>query len=285
MYDKTPLKVPVEKSDLLVNFKPGDLLFGLEKEARYTYRPYILAKFEELDTDHTYITIDDINRELGEYIFNPEAQTDNIDKTILHGMVSTHLVFWNDNPNFTITMIKEKDDDAREKKALIYSCKVALLSHPDKIHFCLDNFDIEAIRNTRHKNYKSFTSKELRLCAKKWEAIRHRVEFYDDGNKCAAPWGENSSLEWLKEESPTIQFEDSTQFDLSSDSALKTPRYDSHNSSSFFQDESLSDTKIIDTIQNHKKADGQPPKKTEGQLPKILHFDDDDSSSPSNGNK
>lgn len=219
LVEQTPIKVSIENSDLLREFNPGDLLYGLEKEAREPFREDIEKKLLKLGVNELYITIDDINKILTAEIMNsPEIESPSETLQKFDRVVESHLRFWKANPKYDPSKINEVGD-ARYNKAIIYSCKVALLSHTQKIHFCLDHFQSEAIRDDDHEHHKSFTAKELRLCVKNWELIKNRVIFYHDGMICPPPWGNERPLDWFREKSMTKQMDDLCL----DNSSLKTP--------------------------------------------------------------
>ncbi len=219
LVEQTPIKVSIENSDLLRAFNPGDLLYGLEKEAREPFREDIEKKLLKLGVNEPYITIDDINNILFPAILNnTELKSPNTPPQQYDKLVASHLHFWKENPKYDPSKIKDVGD-ARDNRAIIYSCKVALLSHAQKIHFCLDHFQSEAIRDDDHEHHKSFTAKELRLCVKNWELIKNRVIFYHNGMICSPPWGNERPLDWFREKNMTKQMDDLCL----DDSSFKTP--------------------------------------------------------------
>lgn len=252
MNESTPIKEPIETSDLVKNFEAGDLLYGLQKEARDLYYEIIRLQLNKSDSTISFITVDDINKELSaEYIFGAKVESPKNTQTQYNPLVQRHLNSWKAHEKFAPEKITD-EGEARADKAFIYSCKVALLTHSSKIHFCLDFFQTEAIRNSAYKNYKSYTSKELRLCAKNWEQVKNRVVFYMDGMRCSPPWGERKPLDWLNEKnsmSQTCDLDLSTQLP---EASLKTP---THGSQSFFKlPASISpDSDITETSQESKK--------------------------------
>ncbi|MBX9586953.1 MAG: hypothetical protein K2X50_06815 [Gammaproteobacteria bacterium] len=252
MNESTPVKEPIDKSDLVKHFEAGDLLFGLENEARALYYEIIRLQLSKSDSTILFITVDDINKELSaEYMFGAEAESPKNKQTQYNAFAQRHLDSWKAHKKFAPKMITEKGE-ARADKAFIYSCKVALLTHSSKIHFCLDFFQPEAIRNKAHDNYKSYTSKELRLCAKNWEQVKNRVVFYMDGMRCSPPWGEREPLEWLNDKSSMTQSSDLDQSSPLPEASLKTPP---HGSQNFFKmPTSISpDSDITETSQESKK--------------------------------
>lgn len=203
----TPTKEPIENSDLIKSFQPGDLLYGLEKEARAQFREFLEKKFAGSKPGVPYLTIDDINKELSpEYMFSPETDSPKRSPKQYHPIVEAHRLAWERNEKYAPSKINKVSKN-RENKAFSFSCKVALLSHTQKIHFCLDYFDSEAIRNKDHKDYKSFTSKELRLCVKEWNQLKDRVVFYFAGEICKPPWGIMQPIAWLNDKSLSNQMD------------------------------------------------------------------------------
>ncbi len=279
MFEKTPLKEPIDKSDLVLNFEAGDLLYGLEKEARDLYYEFIRLQLSKSDSPISFITVDDINKELSaEYMFGAEAESPKNKQTQYNALVQRHLDSWKAHEKFAPKMIIEKDE-ARESKAFIYSCKVALLTHSSKIHFCLDFFQLEAIRNKAHDNYKSYTSKELRLCAKNWEQVNNRVIFYLDGMRCSPPWGEREPIEWLNDKTSMTLPSDLDQSSPLPETSFRTPTQ--ANQKFFKLPSSLSPDDGSDIRRNSE----EDKRNFDSVTKRMLNFNLDESSSPSRTSK
>ncbi len=196
---ETPIKTPIDECNLIVNFHLGDLLYGLHKEGRERFLEVLRTKIKHDKSRQVYLTVDDINSALSKtVIFNPDLQEPESTDQKFDPEVKTHYLAWIAHKKYFPANIKG-NEETYERKAFIGSCKVALLTHPAKIHFCLDGISLEAIRNKSSKHYKNYTSNELRFCAKNWEKVKNRVTFYYEGNICAPPWGKEDPSQWLDE--------------------------------------------------------------------------------------
>lgn len=279
MFEKTPQKEPIDKSELVVNFEAGDLLFGLEEEARALYYQIIRTKLLQTGATTLFITVDDINKELSaDYMFDAISASPKNKQKEYDVFVLKHLNSWKENEKFAPKMITDKGE-ARESKAFIYSCKVALLTHSSKIHFCLDFFQPEAIRNKAHNNYKSYTSKELRLCAKNWEQVNNRVIFYLDGMKCSPPWGEREPIEWLNDKTSMTLPSDLDQSSPLHETSFRTPTQ--ANQKFFKLPSSLSPDDGSDIRRNSE----EDKRNFDSVTKRMLNFNLDESSSPSRTSK
>lgn len=200
MIDKTPVKKTLQESMLIINFRSGDLLFGLHKEGRERFMVELSEPSNDKRARPKYLTIDEINKVLSPvYIFNASLKDNEKVPEEYGAEVSAHLAAWKNYPKYFPANIIG-DQDLREKKIFIGSCKVALLAHPNTIHFCLDGLDQDAIRNRSNPYYPQYTSAELRCCAKNWSRVKERVKFYIDGEICEPPWGKQAALLWLTDD-------------------------------------------------------------------------------------
>lgn len=188
-----------ENCDLIRDFKEGDLLYGLENEARVYSYDELLGQLKAANAKYTFITQDDINRQLGSIIFES-----NYSMSPLRGCqtpVKEHAAFILQHDKFhprTPESVVKSEKKLYRKQ--LYSCLAGILNCKGKIRFCLDGIDMMEVRNPDCSRYKSYTSKELRFIARRYAELSDKVVFYFKGMQVEAPWVEESlSPEvWLK---------------------------------------------------------------------------------------
>ncbi|HHR6132380.1 TPA: hypothetical protein ACS72K_004051, partial [Providencia alcalifaciens] len=64
----------------------------------------------------------------------------------------------------------------------------------NKIHFILDQLDLEQVVTKAGKNGQSVTASELRYIYRNRERLAGRIHFYQDGVETDAPWVANPKL-------------------------------------------------------------------------------------------
>jgi len=183
------------KSELVNNFKGGDLLYGL-RDIRDSFkkalRQNIGAKIP--------IIVDEYNSSIIAKFCDDGVFEETRYTSKLLDNERTHLKFLKDVCDEKVK-ITRNDFPANEKK--LYNeerktrraCKAALYKPDCTIHFCLDNIDIRQVfkrdyslqQNQRDKNercyYDLYTSAEIRFVCKNWDKLSEKVKFYNDGKQ------------------------------------------------------------------------------------------------------
>lgn len=202
----------IDREKLIEDFEEGDLLYGLEKEARNRFRNAIEEKIKsdrlnnrpERVNKKIYITIDDIHDDVMQPVFFNDEYGIRITPLETPPRLHMREFLKPGNPLHPSLAVKNETlFDSPDSKKLAASCKLALITHKTKIRFCLDGLNMDALRNPGHRNFRGFTSQELRYCAINWDnnklKLRDRVVFYLDGQRVEAPWAKSSSpMMWLK---------------------------------------------------------------------------------------
>ncbi len=190
-------------SKLVDQFQPGDLLFGLEKEARYQFVDELKLKLKMLHAKHHYVTLDEIVRPLEPYY----VYHDQLSMSPVKGEsspVKNHAQVLLSSPCFTDITDQTLSPSSKERSKLLVSCYLAIENYPGMIHFCLDGLDLNKTRHGRkqnHKGYNSYTSSELRYVAINYDQLKHKICFYKHGLRVNPPWitEELSPQEWLQD--------------------------------------------------------------------------------------
>ncbi len=178
-------------AELLIDlFQPGDLLFGLEKEARALFYHELKSKLALMKAKHHYVTIDEIVKPMEPYyIYGDELRMSPLREE--SSPVKNHARVLISSPSFIEISTLPLSPCSKEHSKIMVSCFLAIEHYPGKIHFCLDgiNFD-KTRRNTRvNKNdYHSYTSNELRYIAIHYDTIKDKVQFYRNGCCVDPPW-------------------------------------------------------------------------------------------------
>lgn len=181
---------------LFEDFTQYDLLFGLEKD-RKKYRTEITQKLVALHAHKThYVTVDEINQRLDARLLLKEdcsaIDLSDLDTPVRHhgGKLLRDLDF---NPG-TFTL----ETPRGHNKRLLLSCKAALHEPLGTIRFCLDQLQLDAVRNPDHEDYNGYTSEELRWAAHNWEDVKHHIVFYSFGHRVPCPWADTHPSLWLR---------------------------------------------------------------------------------------
>lgn len=234
--------------NIIEDFGPNDLLFGLEKHARTIYRSALETKLREITgRENTYLTVDDINKRLSAYIFQTHYRASPLKK--MDTPVKTHGANWlmheTLHPREADKLFDIKDEKNSDRKFLL-SCKVALATYPGTIRFCLDGLDLDGVRNPdNHKGYNSYTSEELRYVATNWDQLSEKVVFYNRGDRIDPPWGRQRPKAWLRDYKIELQ-ETRPAFNINSPSNFKTPDRSSANTISRLRDYRARKTRKLD---------------------------------------
>jgi hypothetical protein len=191
---------------LLQAFQAGDLLYGLEKEARRHYRKAIEQKLKSMETKHLYLTIDELNKPLEESLFYSSNYATSPLRT-LSSPVRKHGQALLSSPNFRPALADSLPSPERCDRKIILACEFAILDCAGTIHFCLDGLKLDEVRNPDcGKEYNSFTAQELRFIADNFETVKGKVKFYLGGNPVLSPWeaDEQSPASWLMDYRPSL---------------------------------------------------------------------------------
>ncbi|MDQ2994270.1 MAG: hypothetical protein M3R00_04900 [Pseudomonadota bacterium] len=187
---------------LLDAFEPGDLLFGLEDEARVLFHQDLKDKLMRLNSKYNFVTIDELIKPLeSEYFFN-----NSVDNSLLETQsspVKKHGQLFLNSHELHDIIQQPASPDTQEQRKFMLSCQMAIDNALGKIHFCLDGLNLNTVRNinsANRKHYHSFTSEELRYIAKHYQRLSSKVLFYRNGEYAESPWASQSQFpeEWLR---------------------------------------------------------------------------------------
>jgi len=177
----------------LINaFEPGDLLFGLEKEARVRFHQELKNKLIKLGAKYDFVTIDEMIKPLESYYLY--GNTDDPDPLEQQpSPVKRHCRLWASSPEYDAINQQPSSPDTKEHRKILLSDQIAIEHAAGKIHFCLDGIDLI-------KYPDSYTSHELIYIATHFGTLSHKVIFYKKGEPVSAPWDElsQSPEEWLQ---------------------------------------------------------------------------------------
>ncbi|PFA66961.1 RHS repeat-associated core domain-containing protein [Bacillus cereus] len=211
----------------------GDLFYGLAHErGRYIEAALGGKTFASSSMESEPMIIDQYNNEVSKHILNKNikgmkiAEHPKVPKD-LKNLVSTdkrgRYPLWDDyftrgmeNSKFNIEAIyKETKDKINTdtyhkyytgggadrvpkllwKRGSKLGIEIAASNQKTKIHFVLDNLDIESIVAKRGDSGESITASELRYVYRNRERLQGRVIFYRNGEKLAtAPWNDSPDL-------------------------------------------------------------------------------------------
>ncbi len=188
------------KSLNLINaFEPGDLLFGLEKEARAQFHQDLKRKLIAMGSKYDFVTIDEMIKPVESYyLYGNSDVPDPFEQQ--PSPVKRHCRLWAAAPAYDAIAQQPSSPDTKERQKILLSDEIAIEHAPGKIHFCLDGIDLA-------KHYDSYTSHELIYIAKHYQSLAHKVIFYKKGEPVVAPWIEisQSPEEWLLANNPIKQ--------------------------------------------------------------------------------
>lgn len=200
---RTPPSEPTPaESEVVHNFKQGDLLYGLQWEARSKY----ISSLEEKLGKNTLCTADrynnkflcgfinqdwqDINRIMDQY--NQESGHDFQSQSISE---YRNDIIKNIKPGYFDRQRGEYELFRRfSKDAIIYAVKKGY-----NIHFLLDGLQMAPIINKTSSLGTSYTASELRFIYRNWEKLKNNIIFYEGGREVNAPWHTvTGAEEWAK---------------------------------------------------------------------------------------
>lgn len=177
---------------LVEAFEPGDLLFGLENEARALFYQDLKSKLQSMGSKYDFITIDEIVKPLESYyLYGEMDEPDPLERQL--SPIRNHGRLWVDSPEYLAIENHPSSPSSKERQKILLSDKIAIDNARGKIHFCLDGFD------PSHQT-ESFTLDELRHIALNFQSLRHKVIFYRNGMPVVSPWDEKNITpeDWLK---------------------------------------------------------------------------------------
>lgn len=176
-----------------MNFQEGDLLYGLQREAREKYLTLIIKNLQKgqdvlctADRYHSKIFLgDDMtqeNIEMKLQKLESEKEETNNQKIVHYGR----------------GILSELKDKYKEKEFsdtqwLKRFCKSAIdytVKNGHKVHFLLKDLDQNQVvsRQKKFTQASSYTSCELRYIFRNWDKIKHSVIFYENDEITSAPW-------------------------------------------------------------------------------------------------
>lgn len=181
-------------SDKLIDsFQPGDLLFGLENEARDLFYCDLKSKLTKLNAKYHYVTLDEIVKPMEPYyIYDDDLRMSPLKEE--SSPVRNHAQVLLSSPSFTDISHQDLSPCSKEHSKIMVSCFLAIENYPGMIHFCLDGLDYKKMESN------SYTSNELRYVANNFAKLKHKVAFYRNGYRVDPPWilEELSPVEWLE---------------------------------------------------------------------------------------
>lgn len=179
-----------EADNLIDLFQPGDLLFGLENEARDLFYSELKSKLTIMKAKHSYVTLDEIVKPIEPYYI----YGDDLGMSPLRDAdspVKKHAQVLLASTGFTEIVNLPLSPCSKEHKKIMVSCFLAIEHYPGMIHFCLDGLNLNKVRGNSKLNKKLFngyTSSELRYIARNYTEIEQKVIFYKNGRRVEAPW-------------------------------------------------------------------------------------------------
>ncbi|MDZ4417294.1 toxin [Bacillus cereus] len=214
----------------------GDLFYGLANErGRYIEAALRGKTFASDSVESDPMIIDQYNNEVSKHILNKNikgmkiAEHPKVPKD-LKNLISTdkrgRYLLWDDyftrgmeNSKFNIEAIYKETKDKMNtdtyhkyyagggadrvpkllwKRGSKLGIEIAASNQKTKIHFVLDNLDIESIVAKSGDSGESITASELRYVYRNYERLQGRVVFYRNGEKLEkTPWEEKPDL-WIQ---------------------------------------------------------------------------------------
>lgn len=199
-YTTPPSSPRPNESELVKNFRKGDLLYGLEKEARQRYMSAITTA---LSNTEVLCTADRYNNKFLCQLVDKSKQEFEIK---FQKLMEDYAKESDENSqslssygNQIVGNIKKKnptyfDEERTEQELFKKFCKEAIdytVENGHTIHFLIDELDVPAIfkeKESRSALGKSYTASELRYIKKNWDQLKDHVIFYRSGSKVGVPW-------------------------------------------------------------------------------------------------
>lgn len=202
----TPVQTPratAESSEVLKNFTPGDLLYGLQLY-RDPYLQPILRK-----TGYKFCTVDRFNNKFTPQLMDHNEKFSMVKYQAFKAEV-THPEQKTLDPQITAYMVTIMDDAIAKKEILdgmenehviLWLCLKAIdytVVNRHKIHFILDGIDVDEVFSRQFEAQgKGFTNTELKYICRNWQKLKHGIIFYYCAREVDAPWIQNPAL-WGK---------------------------------------------------------------------------------------
>lgn len=197
-YKTPPPRRPVDQSGIVKNFKNGDLLYGLEKEARSKY----IAAIERSIGHGALCTADRYNNQF--LCTYAEKTLSEIKELMEKNKYREAVTQYSDDltknikPGYFETKRSEEELFRRFcKDAIRYT-----IEHGGKIHSLLDELESGAIARKEEGLGTSFTASELRYIYRNWSKLKDHVFFYEGGELAPAPWETTIGREEWKQYAP-----------------------------------------------------------------------------------
>ena len=190
---------------LYTNFKPGDLIYGIE-DIRNLCRKALKEKVK------TRITIDEYNNaiipvfldENAKFIKNyNQGKYEEKVNSLGDSELRLHLQFLQEVQHAKLNIqnddlpTSKKNTEAEERK-IRRACKAGMFKVGIKIHFLLDDVELDQVFTPGQPHYNKHTSAELRYIAKHWPELSDKVIFYHNGNVVTPEWQASSSTRCLR---------------------------------------------------------------------------------------